>query len=154
VVVAGPGDRRDEDIRDIARTCAGHFDHYICRRDDGLRGRDGDEVPRIQARALEAKGVPKDAISIIPDEQDAIDAALRMGRAGDLLLIFADALVRSWKQVIKFRPEGAPVPVPVTAKAVMPMSEAAAAVEETAFASMEGLVRDERGIHLSREQED
>jgi hypothetical protein len=46
------------------------------------------------------------------------------------------------------------VPVPVISKAVMPMSESAAAVEETAFASMEGLVRDERGIHLSREQED
>ena len=28
--------------------------------------------------------------------------------AGDLLLIFADALVRSWKQVIKFRPKGVP----------------------------------------------
>jgi cyanophycin synthetase len=39
VVVAGPGDRRDEDIRDIAAAVAGRFDHYICRRDDGLRGR-------------------------------------------------------------------------------------------------------------------
>jgi cyanophycin synthetase len=154
VVLAGPGDRRDEDLVAIAEAVAGRFDHYICRRDDGLRGRDGDEVPRIQARALEAKGIGKDAISIIPDEQEAIDAALRMGRSGDLLLIFADALVRSWKQVIKFRPEGAPTPVPVISKAVMPMSESAAALEETAFASMEGLVRDERGIHLSREQED
>ena len=41
-----------------------------------------------------AKGVPADAISIIPDEQKAIDAALRMGQPGDLLLVFADALVR------------------------------------------------------------
>ena len=56
VVVAGPGDRRDEDIRDIALAVAGRFDHYICRRDDGLRGRDGDEVPRIQAKALLAQG--------------------------------------------------------------------------------------------------
>jgi cyanophycin synthetase len=29
-----------------------------------------------------------------------------MGQPGDLLLIFADALTRSWKQVIKFKPEG------------------------------------------------
>src|SRR5277367_2249813 len=36
VVVAGPGDRRDEDIRAIADKVAGRFDHYICRRDDGL----------------------------------------------------------------------------------------------------------------------
>ena len=46
VVVAGPGDRRDEDLREIANAVAGKFDHYICRRDDSLRGRDGDEVPR------------------------------------------------------------------------------------------------------------
>ena len=52
--------------------------------------------------------MPAEQISIIPDEQEAIDAALRMGRPGDLVLIFADALTRSWKQVIKFRPEGAP----------------------------------------------
>jgi hypothetical protein len=50
--------------------------------------------------------VPDSAISVIPDEQEAIDAALAMGRPGDLLLIFADALIRSWKQIIKFRPAG------------------------------------------------
>ena len=103
VVLAGPGDRRDEDLRAIAEAVAGKFDHYICRRDDSLRGRDGDAVPRIIAKALQASGVPQDAISIIPDEQQAIDAALRMGQPGDLVLVFADALTRSWKQIIKFR---------------------------------------------------
>jgi cyanophycin synthetase len=44
-VMAGPGDRIDEDIRAIARRTAGRFDHYICRRDDQLRGRKPDEVP-------------------------------------------------------------------------------------------------------------
>ena len=59
------------------------------------------------AATLLAAGVPQSAISVIPDEQAAIDAALRMGRQGDLLLVFSDALVRSWKQIIYFRPEGA-----------------------------------------------
>jgi cyanophycin synthetase len=96
------------------RTCApspggaGRFDHYICRRDDNLRDRAPDEVPRIMAAALVAAGVAQSAISQIPDEQEAVDAALRMGRPGDLVLIFSDALVRSWKQIIYFRPEGAP----------------------------------------------
>ncbi len=107
VVLAGPGDRRDEDLVAIADAVAGRFDHYVCRRDDNLRDRAPDEVPRIQAAALLAAGVSEDAISIIPDEQQAIDAALGMGREGDLLLVFADALVRSWKQVTKFRMEGA-----------------------------------------------
>ena len=37
IVLSAPGDRRDEDIREIARIAAGHFDHYICRRDDSTR---------------------------------------------------------------------------------------------------------------------
>ncbi len=82
VVLAGPGDRRDEDLHAIAKAAAGRFDHYICRRDDNLRDRGGDEVPRIIANALMAEGVAKEAISIIPDEQEAIDAALSMGQAG------------------------------------------------------------------------
>ena len=154
VVLAGPGDRRDEDLVAIADAVAGRFDHYICRRDDALRGRDGDEVPGILARALRAAGVPDASISIIPDEQKAIDAALGMGRSGDLLLVFADALVRSWKQIIKFRPEGsselrtesgvAPITPPVTE----------AALDESSFADLGDVVRDERGVRFSRESDD
>jgi cyanophycin synthetase len=115
VVLAGPGDRRDEDLRAIADAVAGRFDHYICRRDDSLRDRGPDEVPKLQAAQLRSRGVPDSAISIIPDEQEAIDAALNMGQPGDLLLIFADALIRSWKQIIKFRPAGVTASEPAAA---------------------------------------
>lgn len=150
VVLAGPGDRRDEDLVAIADAVAGRFDHYICRRDDSLRGRDGDEVPRIQSKALKARGIPDEAISVIPDEQEAIDAALRMGRHGDLLLIFADALARSWKQITKFRPEG--THVPESPKAGPAPIEAV--VETPALSDFEGLIIDERGVHLAREDAD
>ena len=156
VVLAAPGDRRDEDIADIAHAVAGKFDHYICRRDDGLRGRDGDEIPLMLARTLMADGVPEAAIEQIPDEQKAIDAALRMGEPGDLLLIFADALTRSWKQIIKFRPDGAPAPVPQAAMApVAPVDDPQAKVREAELkALMEGAIRDERGIVFAREVDD
>jgi cyanophycin synthetase len=154
VVLAGPGDRRDEDMVAIAEATAGKFDHYICRRDDSLRGRDGDEVPLMLKRTLEAKGVPAAQISVIPDEQEAIDAALRMGRPGDLLLVFADALVRSWKQVIKFRPEGAPAPRRAEPVAAAAPPEPAFAGAEDGLVDMEGLVRDERGVRLGREEAD
>ncbi|MCG6118828.1 MAG: cyanophycin synthetase [Aquimonas sp.] len=150
VVMAGPGDRRDEDLVAIADAVAGRFDHYICRRDDSLRGRDGDEVPRIQAKALKARGVPEEQISIIPDEQEAIDAALRMGRHGDLLLIFADALARSWKQVTKFKAEGGPAPEAPKPRAA-PVEQA---IESPALSDFEGLIIDERGVHLAREDAD
>jgi cyanophycin synthetase len=154
VVLAGPGDRRDEDLEAIADAVAGRFDHYICRRDDALRGRDGDEVPLIQSRRLKAQGVPEEAISIIPDEQEAIDAALRMGQPGDLLLVFADALTRSWKQIIRFQAEGErqqPLEKPAPAAVTLPGEGAS---DERFLASLEGVVVDERGVHLSRETDD
>ena len=49
-VLSAPGDRRDEDIRAIAATVAGHFDHYICKADDHRRGRGEDEVPSTTKR--------------------------------------------------------------------------------------------------------
>jgi cyanophycin synthetase len=153
VVLAGPGDRRDEDLHAIAKAVCGRFDHYICRRDDNLRDRDGDEVPRIMATALMEGGIGKSSISIIPDEQEAIDAALKMGQAGDLLLIFADALTRSWKQITKFRPAGAPA-APIRVAAPPPVPTTDNVVEPPPFTSLEGLLRDERGIRLAPEGDD
>jgi cyanophycin synthetase len=158
VVLAGPGDRRDEDLIAIAHAVAGRFDRYICRRDDALRDRKPDEVPRIQAAALRAAGVAEEAISIIPDEQEAIAAALNMGQPGDLLLIFADALTRSWKQIIKFKPAGAAVAPPAAPPLRLsePTGDDAdrpAEVAPEAF-SLEGLIRDERGVHFAPEAAD
>ncbi|MEJ0085285.1 MAG: cyanophycin synthetase [Pseudomonadota bacterium] len=153
VVLAGPGDRRDEDLHAIAKAVAGRFDRYICRRDDNLRKRASDEVPKIMAGALLAAGVAQDAVSIIPDEQEAIDSALKMAQPGDLLLVFADALTRSWKQITKFRPAGAPE-VPVRVAASPPPILAASPVEAAPFSSLEGLLRDERGIRVAPEVDD
>ncbi len=161
VVLAGPGDRRDEDLVAIARAVAGRFDHYICRRDDSLRDRKPDEVPRIQAAALRAAGVREEAIAIIPDEQEAISAALHMGQPGDLLLIFADALVRSWKQITKFKPAGAPgasaappPPLPSFVTDTAPHGAQRLGEAPPAAFSLDGLVRDERGVHFAPEAAD
>jgi cyanophycin synthetase len=170
VVVAGPGDRRDEDLVAIANAVAGRFDHYICRRDDNLRERATDEVPRIQAQALRAAGVSEQAISIIPDEQEAINAALSMGQSGDLLLIFADALARSWKQITKFKPAGAAASAaahfasgagPATAHFATsapatngPAGNPLTADNPPMDFNLEGLIRDERGVRIAPDAED
>ncbi len=161
VVLAGPGDRRDEDLVAIAEAVAGRFDHYICRRDDSLRERAPDEVPRIQAKALRAAGVPESAISIIPDEQEAIAAALAMGQAGDLLLVFADALVRSWKQITKFKPAGFSAPAAAPVPALVHTGNGASGADKGKGGepvappfSLEGLIRDERGVRYAPEAED
>jgi len=169
-VLAGPGDRRDEDLVAIERAAAGHFDHYICRRDDGLRDRAPDEVPRLMAASLREAGVPEAAMSIIPDEQQAIEAALNMGQPGDLVLIFADQLTRSWKQITKFKPAGAAARTQAREMRTAPPAargedghygagfgaDGGAPAHEPGPSgpSLEGLIRDERGVRFAPEADD
>jgi cyanophycin synthetase len=161
-VLAAPGDRRDEDIRNIARVVSRGFDHFIVRRDDDLRGRKPDEVPRMLHDELLAAGVPEEKIQVIPDEQAAIDTALRMARRGDLLLLFADKISRSWKQVIYFKPEAsggdgtsgsAPPPAPGSNVALPAALGSSVALGE---GMLDGatVIQDERGVRIARESDD
>jgi len=109
---------------------------------------------RIMAAELLRLGVREDQLSRIHDEQEAIDAALKMGRPGDLLLVFADALVRSWKQITKFRPAGAPEPQARVAAPVPSPTISETSIEPPPLSSLEGLLRDERGIRLAPEVDD
>lgn len=172
-VFAMPGDRRDEDIAEVARIVAGSFDHYICRRDDNTRGRGPEEVPHLMKATLLEAGVDEAAISIIPDEVEAVDAALTMAEQGDLLLIFADEISRSWKQIIYFNrpqdkaPDAAPqTPDPVTSPVAAidegpadPLADAlpvpdAPQVPESVLLDGIRMIRDDRGVRLANEPED
>jgi cyanophycin synthetase len=121
-VLAAPGDRRDEDIVEIGRIAASAFDEIIVRRDDDLRGRGPDDVPRILSEALRSAGHPADRIHVIADEETAVDAALRMGKRGDLLLVFGDKISRCWKQITKFAAPDAPSERPQPAAVFAPPS--------------------------------
>lgn len=151
VVLTMPGDRRDQDILEAAATAAGHFDHYICRRDDNLRGRDAREVPELLKRGLIDNGVSEDAIEIIEEESAANEHALGMARAGDLVLVLADHVARSWKQIIYFKPGEEVEQAPQQTKAVE--------IPQEFFGEFEldddmELIRDERGVRIARESED
>jgi cyanophycin synthetase len=151
-VLAAPGDRRDEDIRAIADEATGHFEHYICRADDSRRGRGEDEVPRMLRDQLLANGIEDSAIELIPDEATSVARALEMAREGDLVVIFADDVRRSWGQVIQHEGDDVVTGSGEEAK------QANSFVEEDpeAFSLDPGarLVRDERGVRLAREVEE
>ncbi len=155
VVLAMPGDRRDEDIAAAATRAAKSFDHFVVRRDDRPRGRGDDEVPMLLKNALLAAGVAEDHIHVYIREQDAVNAALEWCKPGDLLLLFCDQVTRTWKQVIYFgtgRPETAG-----SAASTAPLAELPTAPHaEPPPAADEGWVRDARGVFLSAptEQED
>jgi len=151
-VLSGPGDRRDEDIKAIARIAAKAFDYIILRRDDDLRGRGSDEIPKMMAAELIEAGFSQDKFTIIPDEQAAIDASLAMAKRGDLLLVFADKISRSWKQVIYFKPDHKSTPPPAPSEPAAVTHLALEAAREVIEGS--AVIQDERGVRLARETED
>jgi cyanophycin synthetase len=150
-VLAAPGDRRDEDVLGVAAAAARQFDHIIVRRDDDPRGRKPDEVPQLLKKGLLAAGHPADAISVIVDEQQAIDAALRMARRDDLVLVFGDKPSRCWKQIIYFKPEQAE-PAPVASAPSAPVRDEARGGPD--LPDGVAVISDERGVRLAREVDD
>ncbi|MEM1116635.1 MAG: cyanophycin synthetase [Bacteroidota bacterium] len=177
LALAAPGDRRDEDIEAMARAASGAFDHFVCKRDDRLRGRDPEEIPAMLRSTLLGEGVAEEAVDVIPDEAEAVDYALSLATDGDLLVVFGDDITRCWKQIVHFgRPSGdgladADTPVPASmpqaspAPALPPPEPAPGPVEAEAspveapvdlgtegetFQLREGqrVVRDRRGVRL------
>ena len=150
VVLAAPGDRRDQDIHEIASIAAGHFDHYICRCDDNRRGRGDDEVAVMLKETLLKQGVAASAIEVVPDEQESTRHALEIAATNDLVLVLGDNVKRSWKQIIYFN-SGAHVEE-TGSKA--PVAIELPATDEFAFDSEVEIISDERGVRIAREESD
>ncbi len=150
VVLAAPGDRRDEDIRNIAEIAAGHFDHFICRCDDNRRGRGADEVAVMLKNRLLEKGISADRIEVVPDEQEANTRALEMAEAGDLILMLGDNVKRTWKQIIYFNSGS---------RVEKGGHKTSASVDLPQFDDFDlggdiEIISDERGVRIAREEGD
>ncbi|MEM9593336.1 MAG: cyanophycin synthetase [Acidobacteriota bacterium] len=153
VVLAAPGDRRDEDVREIAQLAAGNFHHYLCRRDDSRRGRGDDEIPQMLRDELLASGVDAGTVEMVPDEQQAVHAALAMAEPGDLVLIFGDAIERTWNQIVHFVPTDGEVSLS-TPTLEMPLSgiRRPSILPSLDRDDAPELIRDERGVRLARRE--
>ena len=145
LVVSVPGDRRDQDVLEATRILGPHFDHFICKADANRRGRGHDEIPQMLRAGFIQNGVSPEAVTILPEEPEALDFALNMAREGDLVVINGDDTARCWKQIIYFKkPEGGQ-PAPMVTKARTMPDEAAELITDG-----DTLIRDERGVRLAR----
>ena len=174
LALAAPGDRRDEDVAAMARAAAGHFDHVVCKRDDRLRGRGPDEVPELLRAGLVEAGMSPDAVTVIPDESQAVQAALAMAERGDLVVVFGDKIERCWEQIVHFGEpsgDGRAGPAESTPTASGPDADAASGPDADAplrpdapppavgspapFRLQQGqrVVKDRRGVRLATDEE-
>lgn len=88
VTVLGlPGDRRDEDLAATACAAARFSSQFIIKEDADRRGRAPGEVARILTEALRKEGFGPDRAEVIPDEAQAVAAAIRSAPAGALVVV-------------------------------------------------------------------
>lgn len=107
-MVSIPGDRRDEDIRQMGEIGARAFDRLVFRERPDGRGRGAGEVIELLCRGARDAGFPPERIDTFPEEREAIQACLSMARPGDLVILTPTKVEESWRQVLAFRPSREP----------------------------------------------
>jgi cyanophycin synthetase len=101
-VVATPGDRRDEDMRELGRVAAKYFDDIIIREDKNPRGRKLGETAELVMEGVQQAmraGHRVGNVEIVLDEMEATRRALRRARAGDLVVLCVDYATEVWKEL-------------------------------------------------------
>lgn len=88
-VITAPGDRRDEDIRELGRLAAG-LDHVIIKEDNDRRGREPGEIAGLVRDGLVAGGLSDGEIELVADELDAVDRGIALLDDRDILVALAD----------------------------------------------------------------
>ncbi len=110
-VVATAGDRRDEDMRELGRVAARHFDDVIIREDRSTRGRQRGETAALVlegVREAMATGARVGNAEIVTDEMDATRRALDRSRPGDLVVLCVDHATEVYKELEGRRSLAAP----------------------------------------------
>ncbi|MEL7408351.1 MAG: cyanophycin synthetase, partial [Cyanobacteria bacterium J06558_2] len=88
-VVGGPGDRRDEDLISLGTISADLFDHIIIKEDLDPRGRKRGEVADLISKGIYQEQ-PNTNCEVILEEVEAINRALNLAQADDLVVIFPE----------------------------------------------------------------
>ena len=154
IVMAMPGDRRDEDVIEVANITAKGFDSFICKADDDRRGRGHDEVPQMLKQQLIGAGISEADVQVIPSEEEAVQQALNECKKGDLLIILGDNTSRSWKQIVHFNDDNESDNQDEAPSQDFPEKLFEPVEQEFELNAGESLVHDERGVRLVVEHDE
>ncbi|HLA94693.1 MAG TPA: cyanophycin synthetase, partial [Pyrinomonadaceae bacterium] len=102
VVMTVPGDRRDDDIREMGEIAGNAFDRIVIRHGHYLRGRDPNEVTILLQEGIARTG-KEPQVRVIPHGRDAIHHAVKNGRKGELVVTLADLVPQDIQYVQEIR---------------------------------------------------
>lgn len=101
-VVSTPGDRRDEDVREVGRIAAGIYDEVVFRERPDGRGRARGEVVRLLREGALVGGADEGRIRTVIGEREAMAAALESAGPRDLVVLHPTSVEAVWQQVQEF----------------------------------------------------
>jgi cyanophycin synthetase len=101
-VIAGVGDRRDEDTIALGRQAAKMFNEIVIRQDKNLRGRTEDEIIELITRGIKEVD-PNKKVTSFKRETDAIDFAIKNARKGTFLTICSDVVPDALDQILALK---------------------------------------------------
>jgi cyanophycin synthetase len=101
-IIAGVGDRRDEDIISLGEAAAKVFDEIIIRQDRNLRGRSEQEIVDLMKKGIHNID-PAKKITVIMNETEAIDFAFRNAVKDSFIVITSDVVPDALEQVKHYK---------------------------------------------------
>ena len=101
-IIAGIGDRREEDNNEIGKVASEMFHEIIIRQDKHLRGKTEDELIRMLEDGIKASN-PKIKTTIIPSEKEAIIYAVKNAKKGSLIVLCSDVVPDALELVKKLK---------------------------------------------------
>ncbi|RXR21809.1 cyanophycin synthetase [Flavobacterium stagni] len=93
-IIAGVGDRRDEDIKECAKIAARMFDHIIIRQEKHLRGRTEEEIIGLIMEGIHDSGSSV-THEIITKETEAIKHAIDTAQEGSFITALSDVVTNA-----------------------------------------------------------
>ena len=101
-IIAGVGDRRDEDTIDLGEEAARTFDEIIIRQDKNTRGRSADEIVELLLTGIR-KIKPDMPVKVILKENEAIDYAIQNAQKDTFITIISDVIPAALEQVRAYK---------------------------------------------------
>ena len=101
-IIAGVGDRREEDTNELGSIAAEMFDEIIIRQDKNLRGKSEEDLIKMLDAGIKMKN-PNKKTTIIPSEKEAITHAVKNAKKGSLIICCSDVIPDALELVMKFK---------------------------------------------------